>query len=479
MSRPFFPLKGLLLVAVLAAVLSGCTVGLPPSGVTETGVTLNGYVTATTGGAVTYWFEFNDRARGQRTISLAAKEGRRVSEPVDGLSPSTSYRWRLCSQQPQQRPDDWECSAPQAVRTADAPICGQPLTENLTLDRDVTCSGPVGLRIGADGLTVDLNGHTVWIYDPRRRQEGLEKFAVVDNGGHHGTTIKNGSLRYCCGLDPHAAAAGTAVALSGSDNLLQELDATGGLDISGDHNLILESRTIDATEGGGFTHPALNVTGDHNTVLRVSTILDDGAHAIAISGSRNRLIDSSTLTDQGGGALIGGDHNVARNVDFRGFLDEALLLTGTRDRILDSRINGSSSVHAVIVRGATESTVRGTTIATRTRGSGVEIEGSVGTRLLANTIASTIPGTQVPPFFDALHVAADSSNTLLRLNTVTGASDDGIDTDSATTTFDRNRANNNGDLGIEAVPGVIDLGGNRATGNGNPLQCVNVFCTTG
>ena len=67
----------------------------------------------------------------------------------------------------------------------------------------------------------------------------------------------------------------------------------------------------------------------------------------------------------------------------------------------------------------------------------------------------------------------------MRLNTVTGASDDGIDADSAATRLDRNRADNNGDFGIEAVPGVTDLGGNLASGNGNPLQCQNVFCLPG
>ena len=469
MSHPFSPLKGLLLVAVLGAVLSGCTVGLPPTGVTETGVTLNGYVTANTAGEVSYWFLFNGRERAHHTISLARDEGRRVSDPVEGLNPTSTYQWELCSQQ---QPDDGVCTAPQTLRTADAPICGQSLTQNLTLDRDVTCSGPVGLRIAADGLTVDLNGHSVTVIDPRWEQPVVEQFTVVDVQGHNGTTIRNGTLSYCCTRRGVGPPGGSAVSLSGSDNVLQDLRTPGGLEVSGDRNRIADTWTYDPNEA------SLHVTGRHNTILRTTMLLDDGGHAGVIGGSHNRLVDSTALADQGGGVSIGGDHNTARKLDSTGSLEDALLLTGDRDRVVDSQIRSASSDQTVIIRGATNSTVRASTIETKTFHSGIEIEGSVGTRVLANTIAATISSPQFPPF-DALHVAADSSNTLLRLNTVTGASDDGIDTDSATTTFDRNKANYNGDLGIEAVPGVTDLGGNTASGNGNPLQCQNVFCLPG
>jgi parallel beta-helix repeat protein len=39
-------------------------------------------------------------------------------------------------------------------------LCGTTILANLTLDHDLTCSGN-GLIVGADGVTIDLNGHTI------------------------------------------------------------------------------------------------------------------------------------------------------------------------------------------------------------------------------------------------------------------------------------------------------------------------------
>jgi hypothetical protein len=56
--------------------------------------------------------------------------------------------------------------------------------------------------------------------------------------------------------------------------------------------------------------------------------------------------------------------------------------------------------------------------------------------------------------------------------------DDGIDIDGGRVTLTGNHAWFNGDLGIEAVPGVTAGGGNWAKHNANPLQCLNVPCST-
>ena len=48
-----------------------------------------------------------------------------------------------------------------AAQTAQASdLCGVTIVENLTLDHDQTCTGD-GLVVGADGITIDLNGHTL------------------------------------------------------------------------------------------------------------------------------------------------------------------------------------------------------------------------------------------------------------------------------------------------------------------------------
>jgi parallel beta-helix repeat protein len=92
--------------------------------------------------------------------------------------------------------------------------CGQTITADTTLDSDLTkCSGP-GITIGADGITLDLNGHTI---------DGKGKGSGVNNvAGHDGVTIEDGSIRNFM----------ESVAIVGaSDNHLR------GLSLSGDRHV--------------------------------------------------------------------------------------------------------------------------------------------------------------------------------------------------------------------------------------------------
>lgn len=69
-----------------------------------------------------------------------------------------------------------------------APVgCGAVLTSNTTLQNDLSCSGPgAALVIGADNITVNLNGHTL---------TGDGTGVGIDNsGGFAHVTIKNGTI---------------------------------------------------------------------------------------------------------------------------------------------------------------------------------------------------------------------------------------------------------------------------------------------
>ena len=65
--------------------------------------------------------------------------------------------------------------------------CGETITADTTLDSDLTkCAGP-GIRIGADDITLDLNGNTI---------AGKGKGVGVNNtAGYDGVTIEGGSIR--------------------------------------------------------------------------------------------------------------------------------------------------------------------------------------------------------------------------------------------------------------------------------------------
>lgn len=69
--------------------------------------------------------------------------------------------------------------------------CGDTVTHDTTLTGDLLdCSGD-GLVIGADGITVDLNGHTI---SGRIILGGSLDQVGIDNRGHDGLTIRNGIL---------------------------------------------------------------------------------------------------------------------------------------------------------------------------------------------------------------------------------------------------------------------------------------------
>jgi parallel beta-helix repeat protein len=81
-------------------------------------------------------------------------------------------------------------AVPAAVLAAQ-PTCGQTLTTNTTLTADLDCSGYGGtaLTMGAKGIVLNLNGHTIW------GPAGNDSLYGVYSDGYNRTTIKNGSIQ--------------------------------------------------------------------------------------------------------------------------------------------------------------------------------------------------------------------------------------------------------------------------------------------
>src|SRR6185503_3867209 len=70
--------------------------------------------------------------------------------------------------------------------------CGDTITQSTTLDSDlVDCSD--GLVIGADGITLDLGGHTIAARsvppDPF-----IDVIGIDNSAAHDGVTVRNGCL---------------------------------------------------------------------------------------------------------------------------------------------------------------------------------------------------------------------------------------------------------------------------------------------
>ena len=73
--------------------------------------------------------------------------------------------------------------------------CGDTITQDTTLDSDLLdCPGPA-IIVGADGITIDLGGHTV---------SGQVFGPSVGNSGFDDVTVRNGRLQQRAG-DPRRA----------------------------------------------------------------------------------------------------------------------------------------------------------------------------------------------------------------------------------------------------------------------------------
>lgn len=65
------------------------------------------------------------------------------------------------------------------------PLCGSTLVEDLVLDHNVTCYDTDGLIVGADGITIDLNGKKILCRECRK--DGL---VGIDASRFHDIVIK-------------------------------------------------------------------------------------------------------------------------------------------------------------------------------------------------------------------------------------------------------------------------------------------------
>lgn len=348
-----------------------------------------------------------------------------------------------------------------------AVACGDTVTSDTTLVNDLTDCPNNGVVIGADDVTLDLNGHTIdgdgQPFEPC--SEGDFCDVGVANDGHSGVRVINGSVtEFAVGVFIFAADRNRVVRVSSSANaffgfVLAESAGSAIRNSSGNDNI--------PPEGDG-----LGLFGAHRTRVVGNTFKRNGL-GIHVSDSTNNLFRGNLISrTDGPGMLVEADRN-----EMRGNV---------------CRRNG---ICILVARG------RGNVVArNRVRGDddGIAVENGRGNRLIRNRIVETrrsgiYLGLTHPPIGgggnivrnnvvigsggEGFKVTKHDDHSILRQNVARGAGDDGFRVQSRTSTLMDNRAIGNGDLGIRAVEGVTDGGGNVARRNGDSRQCVNISCT--
>jgi large repetitive protein len=356
--------------------------------------------------------------------------------------------------------------------------CGDTITIDTKLDRDLVNCPSNGIVIGADNISLDLNGHT--IDGDGELTEDCADDEICDvgvvNDGHSRVTVTGGSVRqFAEGVLLLGAGHNRLGHLSVSGNFLR-----GILIVESSHTRI-EGSAI--TRNGLTTDQAgLVLFTSHNNQIggnRVSANGDIGLFSVDDTND-NRIADNAFSDNPEAAILIGGSGNqltgnrLLRNGDGIG-------IAGNRNTITRNQIADAQTCPeecgiglGISIDGGTQNLIAANLV-TRTQ-IGIRVDAFAGTTtdnvLRANVVRAAA--------LDGIAIGLEQgpvTNTLVDRNLAIGAGDDGIDVESAATTLTRNLALRNGDLGIEAVAGVTDGGGNHAAGNGNPAQCTNVDCT--
>lgn len=402
-----------------------------------------------------------------------------------------------------------------------AVTCGQTVTTSIRLLNDLTnCPGD-GLVVGADGITIDLDGHSI---------DGTNLGSGVANRGHDSVTVTNGSIsEFDLGVE---LGNGTALAivsdltlqanqiagiqLTNADNgiagntLRRNLvvgNTAGILVLGGTQRAVLtdntlagsatvgisvqssSGNTLDGNRVSGTSGPGIELDGASTNTVRGNVVDGSSGPAIDVhTGSSANSVTGNDLADSESGIVVdSSDGNRVADNTVHGMSGAGVALgTAADNQVIgnDLRFNGTG----VDLEASTGNTIEANN-ASETSGTGIEVgTGSTSNRLIANTAsANDVGGISVGT------AAAPGLGNLLQGNTANDNTGDGIWIGDVGHMVTGNTANNNLEWGIYAADATVagqnlDGGGNRAQGNTGgevdpvtlqPLQCKNIVCDGG
>jgi large repetitive protein len=321
--------------------------------------------------------------------------------------------------------------------------CGDTITADTTLDRDLTGCPSNGIVVGADDITLDLNGHTIsgnGKPEPVRRCRRDQICDVgVANDDHAGVTIRGGSVRgFVLGVGVFRGRDDRFVELNSSHNQVF------GFVIGGSSRIVIRDSSAHDNrrpEGDG-----LGVFNSHDVRIVHNSFRRNAQLGMHIADSRENLVKGN-LTSRNGdfGMLLDADGNQVRgNRSVRDSGTGILVGHGSRNVIAGNRISGSGEGIAV-ERGRGNRVVRN--LVAHTRKSGIRLGigdppiGSTRTVVRGNLVASA--GR------DGFLVAKHDRGSLLVRNTARRSGDDGFDINSPSARLIGNLALGSIDQGVE------------------------------
>jgi parallel beta-helix repeat protein len=333
--------------------------------------------------------------------------------------------------------------------------CGQTITTNTTLTSDVTgCTGD-GIEIGADGITLDLNGHRVTAAPGQNGiginvlgHSNVQVFTGKVDGFFYGVNI-DGNQDQITGVRSTGSVFGFVIdgnGAGGNNNTLLDDIATGTSSSVGIFEQAGDGNVVSGSTAEGASQTGIYFTDGTNNTITGSKAVNNRGNGIEINSERGDKVLKNTVTGNdsaGGGAIT--------------------LFFTKATKVRNNQVSGNTG-GAFYLAGATNSAITGNNA--RRNGQGGLFAASSSTNTLSgNTfVLNGGPGIQI----DSL-----STGQVLTGNTSNSNTGDGIN-DSGASLLTSNTADFNTGHGI--VTNGTDGGGNEAHGNKTPPQCIGVIC---
>src|SRR3954453_3021352 len=330
--------------------------------------------------------------------------------------------------------------------------CGDTITTDATLHRNLTNCPNNGTIIGADNITLDLNYHTIDSDGtPAAGCDPHTEFCDVGvlNDGHDGVTVVHGSVRqFDTGFIVGGARHNGLLDISTSSSRFS------GIVIFESARSVVQNGSV--VRNGVHTDQAgISMFISRRIGILHNSIRDNGDIGLYDENlDRSRLIGNTFSRHPEAGALVNGDGNLVAHNRFR--RDAAGVGVGGNDNILRRNLVENSTNLGLQVGGGKRNLVARNRVRNARLGIDIASYGPVAdTVVRRNHIRDAgKDGLAVRLVRKAL------KRTQVRRNHVVRSGDDGIDVASASTILTGNAANRNADLGIAAAPGVTDGGAN-------------------
>ncbi|MFD8500165.1 PKD domain-containing protein [Amycolatopsis sp. NPDC059657] len=365
--------------------------------------------------------------------------------------------------------------------------CGDTITKNSVLTKDLVCTGTVGLTIAASNVTLDLAGHTLSTDNTSAVRKG-----ILVTGGKN-VTIRNGSVQQFTDGIVINGASDVVIDHVSAAGLKQENEGHFALASEGAKNLQVRSSSLDAMnmfrfdKGTTVTVTESNLSG---SMAQGAQSYCDGESSCSFQGGLLKIMTlaclepTSTITadrvtifvnEFALGCKLGtvtnskiqqltvahADNNVLTGNTFEGVTTMILTSRST----ITGNIFRNAKLQGLSVTGGTQGLISGNQFL-NSYASGIRVDfgwlpGPGSLEISGNEFVGN--GFRPPDGEygkDGLLVGEISKEYPF------------------TIVIKNNHTKNNAQFGINATPGtVIDGGGN--TSSGDPMGCRGVVCTSG